>query len=92
MDIKTNEHKHEKQEQNDKLDNEGVSDRRQLKPYVVNISFKYETSGRGKEGCKGTRKGGRRNSGKNWDMLLVVVIQGAMLMTRCVLEVLSRCA
>ena len=52
MDIETNEQKHGKQEQNDKLDNEGVSDRRQLKPYVVNISFKYETSGRGKQEWK----------------------------------------
>ena len=52
MDIQTNEQKHGKQEQNDKLDNEVVGGRRQLKPNVVNISFKYETSGRGKQEWK----------------------------------------
>ena len=56
MDITTNEQKHGKQEQNYKLDNKGVGGRRQLKPYVVNISFKYETSGRGKEECLGQER------------------------------------
>ena len=64
MDIQTSGQEQGQQEHNDKVEGEVVVGRKQLKPNVVNISFKYETSGGVKEECKGTRKGGGHALGR----------------------------
>ena len=61
MDKKTSGKEQEHQEQNNKLESEVVGGRRQLKPNVVNISFKHETV---KEDCNGIRRGRRCSSGR----------------------------
>ena len=61
MDKKTSGKEQEHQEQNDKLESEVVGGRRQLKPNVVNISFKDETD---KEDCKGITRVRRCSSGR----------------------------
>ena len=61
MDTKKGGQEQGQQEQNDKVEGEVVGGRRQLKPNVVNISFKDETD---KEDCKGIRRVRRCSSGR----------------------------
>ena len=66
MDIQTSGQEQGQQEQgqqehNDKVEGEVVVGRKQLKPNVVNISFKHA---RVKEDCKGTIRGRRCSSGR----------------------------
>ena len=61
MDIQTSGQGQGQQEQNYKLESEVVVGRKQLKPNVVNISFKHETA---KENCKGIMRGRKCSSGR----------------------------